>query len=432
MIIKRHPEDFSVEEILTSEAGRRISARPGRHALYRLTKRGLGTDEAIEAAARALGVPDDAIGYVGLKDKHALTTQYVSVPWRAPAASPDGPPPSPRRGGSREKMASGMALLPSSVERARWSIERIGWIEERLRPEDVAGNKFRVVVRGLTRRQFTLIDEAAGFLAASPGTRRALSFVNYFGEQRFGSARHGRGFAARRLIEGDFEGALELVVAAAGRKDSREAKLVKRVLEASWGDWERVVEELPPGPTRTLTRRLAVSGAGYRAAFASLPQFIQRMTIESYQSWLWNRIALRVVRERCAPPFIEVRTRFGALLFPRAALVPKALASLAVPLLSPSTRLLEPWRSTAEIVLEEEGLGLDRLALPGLREPHFGSTPRTLFAEASELSLGPLERDESNVDERRFKRRLRFFLPRGAYGTVLLRALGSAPQSTLT
>jgi len=419
MIIKRYPEDFSVEEMLTHEAATNVSSEPGPYALFRLKKRNLGTDEALDKVARALRVPVEEVGYVGLKDKHAVTVQYVSV-----------------------EQAEGSVPAPASLERAHWKIERIGWVDRRLEPEDVSGNRFRITIRNLTRRQCVLVDRGADFLAASPGKRRVLRFVNYFGEQRFGSARHGRGFAARHLIREEFEEALRLIIAAPSRKDSRESKLIKQTIEANWSDREKLTETLPDGSAKRSLERYAASGA--LAAFRALPPFIQRMTLEAYQSWLWNEIARRVIAEQCAPPFIEIATRFGALVFPRAAAAPEELGTLFVPLLSPRTALKPPWRSAAETVLAGEGIDRHRLRVPGLREPYFGETPRALFVEAADFSLGPIEHDESIEDGRRFKRRLKFFLPRGSYGTVLLRALGGdsrgvsasarggAPQSTLT
>jgi tRNA pseudouridine13 synthase len=381
MIIKRYPEDFSVEEMLTTDAAKGISSEPSSHVLYRLTKRGLGTDEALERAARVLRVPVGRISYVGLKDKHALTVQYVSVKnaWGRAGKSP----------------RALRTIGPASIKRARWSLERVGWFDRHLEPTDVAGNRFRITIRNLTRRQCALIEETADLLAATPGARRALRFPNYFGEQRFGSARHGRGFAARRLIEGDFDGALKLIHAARGRRDSR-------------------------------------GGGELVGTFDALPGFIQRMAIEAYQSWLWNEVARRVVAEQCAGDVLEIPTRFGPLLFPRAASVPAGLVGLVIPLLSPGTTLADAWKTAALEVLGEEGLTLSKLRVPGRRRPYFGGTPRALFAEATEFSLGPFEHDESLEDRRRFKRRLKFLLPRGAYGTVLLRALGRGAQNTLT
>jgi tRNA(Glu) U13 pseudouridine synthase TruD len=59
-----------------------------------------------------------------------------------------------------------------------------------------------------------------------------------------------------------------------------------------------------------------------------------------------------------------------------------------------------------------------------LKSPYFGETPRPLFIEASNFALGNPEKDEDDAKGQRFRRRLVMDLPRGAYATVVLRALG--------
>jgi tRNA pseudouridine13 synthase len=407
-MIKRHPEDFRVEEVPSRELVPEGLSEAGRFALYRLTKRGVATDEAIERVAAKLSLPPGRIGYGGLKDKHALTVQYVTIqfPPRRPA--------------------------PALVEGAAWKLELLGRVDRGISAGDVSGNRFRVTIRGLTRRECDRITAARRFLSnsASGGGKRLL-FVNYYGEQRFGSARHGRGFAARRLIEGDFEGALELLIATPDRKDTRARKDIKRIVAALWGAWKALSRALPASPERSVALRLARTGGDFRAGFSALPHFIQQMTLEAYQSWLWNAIARRVVAEECGPPFVEAPSRFGSLIFPHAAGIPSGLAAAVIPLFSRETALREPWSAAAGSVLEEEGIALRDLRVPGLRTPFFGEVDRALFVEALEFSLGPLEADESVGEAGRFKRRARFLLPRGAYGTVLLSALGGASHSSL-
>lgn len=414
MKIKSRPEDFVVEEILAPAAAKRVAAAraAGPRApfvLYRLTKRDLGTVEALELVSARLRVPLERIGYAGLKDRHAVTVQHVSILF-------------PRRGAAR---------APDADTMPGWSIERIGSLDARLAAGDISGNRFRVTVRGLTRRGCERMTETRRLLAlpgASAG--RTLRFVNYFGEQRFGSARHGRGFAARRLIEGDFEGALRLLVAAADRKDSRERKRIKRAIAAAWGTWDSLARELPPCPERTVVARLAETGGDFRAGFGALPPFIRRISIEAYQSLLWNEVARRFVAGACAPPLIGIPSRFGDLATPRASSVPPGLVGTLIPLFSPETTIEDPWRDAAEATLAGEGIALSALRVPGLRGLSFGEVERPLFVDASEFTLGPLEADESGAGAGRFKRIVRFFLPRGSYGTVLLGALGAgAPIS---
>ncbi|MDD4856975.1 MAG: tRNA pseudouridine(13) synthase TruD [Candidatus Krumholzibacteria bacterium] len=403
-MIKRHPEDFFVEEILAPDIASRIQANTGAFAIYRLTKRSLATDEALESIARKLRVPPRQIGYGGLKDKHALTVQYVSI----------------------DSSRGDAGTIPLLVETPGWKIELAGRLDRGISAEDVSGNRFRVAVRNLTRRQCERMT--ATRRALSPGGARGgrtLLFVNYFGAQRFGSARHGRGFAARRLIIGDFEGALRLLIAVPDRKDSRERKAAKRTIGAGWGDWGGLARMLAPCPERTVVRILAETAGDFRAGFSALPHIIKQITIEAYQSYLWNEVARRVIARDCSPPLTKAPSRFGDFAFPNAASVPPALSAAAIALLCPQTALHEPFAEAAASVLASEGISLEDLRVPGLRIPYFRCAARSLFAEAREFSLGPLEADESARGKGVFKRRLRFFLPRGSYATVLLAALGA-------
>jgi len=412
-MIKRRPEDFFVEEMLAPETVSRISEKTDAHgsfALYRLTKRSLGTDEALEQVAERLGVPSGRLCYGGLKDRHALTVQYLSIDLPRGGAGP----------------------IPGPVETPSWKLEPLGRLKRPISSRDVAGNRFRVTVRGLTRRQCEGMTSARRFLSVpAPRGGRKLLLVNYYGDQRFGSARHGRGFAARRLIEGDFEEALRLLVAIPDRKDSRERKAIKRTIAAGWGHWRELARVLPPSPERMVAASLAKTGGDFRAGFSALPHLIKQIAIEAYQSRLWNEVARRLIVRRCPPPLIKAPARFGDFVFPSPASVETELASTGIPLFSPRTALREPWKEAAEAVLAEEGIALDDLRVPGMRTPYFGEVPRRLFVEALEFSLGPVEADESARGARRLKRRIRFFLPRGAYGTVLLGALGAADQSIL-
>jgi tRNA(Glu) U13 pseudouridine synthase TruD len=72
----------------------------------------------------------------------------------------------------------------------------------------------------------------------------------------------------------------------------------------------------------------------------------------------------------------------------------------------------------------EEGLKLEELKVPGFRRPFFGSETRPLCVEARGFALGALPTGKSARAPARVDRTVEFDLPRGAYATVLLRALG--------
>ena len=56
-------------------------AGEGEHLLVHIEKRGLTTQQAAKTIARAFGVQVRNVGWAGLKDKHAVTRQTLSVPW---------------------------------------------------------------------------------------------------------------------------------------------------------------------------------------------------------------------------------------------------------------------------------------------------------------------------------------------------------------
>src|SRR5690242_14619255 len=73
-LIKQHLEDFKVEEVPLYKAD-----GVGTHCYLKVEKRGFSTMAAADILAKALGRRNIDIGYAGLKDKQAITTQWFSV-----------------------------------------------------------------------------------------------------------------------------------------------------------------------------------------------------------------------------------------------------------------------------------------------------------------------------------------------------------------
>src|SRR5262245_42257325 len=73
--IKTQPEDFAVEEVPAY-----APCGQGEFLYLWVEKRGLGAEFFVRQVARRLDVPADEVGTAGLKDRHAVTRQMVSVP----------------------------------------------------------------------------------------------------------------------------------------------------------------------------------------------------------------------------------------------------------------------------------------------------------------------------------------------------------------
>ncbi|MEK7733333.1 MAG: tRNA pseudouridine(13) synthase TruD, partial [Planctomycetota bacterium] len=76
--IKVNPEDFVVEEV----AGLPMR-KNGNYYVYRLTKRGWNTVDVLKRISQTFSIPFSDLSYGGKKDKHAITSQYITISRRS-------------------------------------------------------------------------------------------------------------------------------------------------------------------------------------------------------------------------------------------------------------------------------------------------------------------------------------------------------------
>lgn len=432
MTIRRIPEDFLVRERLSEAV--RSSLAPAwsptaRHAVYELTKTSRTTPEAVQELAKSVGVRGGLASYAGLKDKHARTVQFVSVQVELGSG----------RGSGAEKPGAGGddALVDKppvarEVAGRQWSARLVGWWKEPIEAPAIDGNAFEIVVRGLAKETCSEMDRRASLLrleGPNAGRGAALAVINYFGAQRFGSARHGKGFLALHLMRGEFEAALKLAIATPARKDAGKTRVFTRMAVSRWGDFKGLARDLPRCPERAPIEVLA-QGGNFRDAFAALPYFLQAMYVEAFQSHLWNRTAHALAARISGGPERCLRSddEYGEMLFVRAEVLASTQGArwvdMNVPVLGPETALEEPWRVAALASLETEGIPQSALKIPGLRRPFFGEAARGLVTRAGAFVMTPPTRDDLDGGGKRLKRTVSFELPRGSYATVVLRGLG--------
>ncbi len=196
--IRAAPEDFFVDELIGFSA-----TGSGEHWLVHIEKKGANTAWAVKRVAAFAGLTERDIGYAGMKDRHAITRQYFSVPAKKGAmldwntfSDPD------------------VRIL--SAERHARKIQRGA----------LSGNRFVIIVRDIVG------DRAAADAVLTQIQRRGVP--NYFGEQRFGRG-GGNIDKARALFAGHrFERNERSILLSAARSEIFNAVLAQRVELQNW------------------------------------------------------------------------------------------------------------------------------------------------------------------------------------------------------
>ena len=390
MKLKQKPEDFHVEEITRS-----APEQSGGFAFYRLVKTGWTTPDALATIRRRWRIDHRRLSYGGLKDRHAVTSQYLTI----------------FRGPERH------------LTHERIVLTYLGRRGEPFTANDILANRFTIVLRGMSD---SAVSQAGGALAEV----ESAGLPNYFDDQRFGSVGEEKEFVAKEMVLGRFERALWLALAAPYEFDRAEAKREKALLRERWGDWPALKATLPRGHARSLVDYLVHHPTDLKGAVARLRPELQGLYLSAYQSFLWNRmLALWLTRSFPAGDLTEVDLKLGRVPAPMRVAEDRReeWESLALPL--PSARLKPepgaPWLPIVEEVLRGEGLALAELRIKGLQKPFFSKGDRAGCVRPANLGHEAGE-DELNAGKRMLT--LRFDLPRGAYATMLVkRVAGEAP-----
>jgi len=383
MKLKRIPEDFQVEEQIA------LPVAGGPFALFRLTKQSLGTPEAIEAILRRWDLPRQQLAFAGLKDKHALTTQYVTI-----------------RGGPRRGLAQ-----------TNLSLEYVGQTDRPVHPSDIAANRFTVVLRDLDDAELQKLTTNLAAVAKD-------GVPNYFDNQRFGSLGESGEFIAKPWCLGDYERAVWLALADPNVHDRQGEREQKRLLREQWGNWAKLKTQRSRWQGADIVAFLVGAPRDFRRALALAPQHLRSLWLAAFQSHLWNQILAALVRQDCRPEQCVLQP-IGSRDVPFFTDLDDAhraqLARSILPL--PSARLHldpSPLQDLYDRVLAAEGIELRQVRVKYPRDSFFSKGDRPAIVLPRDLQHAAAGDD---LYPGRQKLTLRFTLPRGAYATILVKRI---------
>jgi len=147
--LKVEPEDFVVEEIPAY-----APSGVGEHLFLWIQKRDVSAESLIAHLANILQIPRNEIGVAGLKDRWAITRQWVSVP---ASALPD----------------------ISKIETAAIQVLRTALHGNKLKTGHLSGNSFEIVIRDVAPDALERVVQICHLI-------HQTGMPNYFGDQRFG------------------------------------------------------------------------------------------------------------------------------------------------------------------------------------------------------------------------------------------------------
>jgi tRNA pseudouridine13 synthase len=399
--IKYKPEDFIVEEIISKGVFKKQDC-----LIYKLTKRKWDTMVVIKEIAKRIGIHYKDIGFAGTKDRHAVTTQYISI-----------------CGGNLKELKEKV----DSLEIQDVKLEFVGY-GKKLKLGSLLGNKFTIVVRDLD----VPLDEA--FERTKQILREIKAgggFPNYFGYQRFGEKRVVNHEIGKLLLKGKFEeAAIKFLGEYSGDMLGDEAR--KAFLES--GDVDKALEEFPKflRYERAMLYKFKETKS-WKKAFAVLPRPIVKIFIHSYQSYLFNKALSRRIEEGLplnealigdivcqVKKGIPLRTRTfkvtkGTLRMVNEK-IKKGEAMVTGPIFGFSSRLADGEMGKIEReILQEEGISLEEFKMKSLKILAEGGGRRELIIKPIGFKYKPI-RDKNTLI-------FKFFLPRGTYATSVLREI---------
>lgn len=357
----KDPEDFIVEELPLYEP-----AGTGTHTYFAIRKRNLGTLAAINRIARELQVPSRDFGYAGLKDKHAVTTQVLSV----------------------------KGVTPERVLEIEQPDIEILWAERhthKLRVGHLRGNRFALTLHDMPHATLPLVSAVMERL----GTE---GVPNRFGAQRFGNKNDSH-LIGKALVKAEWETVLHYILTA----DALQVDDVAR----------RIQRELARKPVERV--------------ITSIPHRLRKLYLSAYQAHLFNSILAERMPHlgKLLEGDIAVKHSNGAPFLVPNPTIEQARAdtfeiSPSGPIFGYKMRL-----PTGDVLTLETS----RLADEGVRFEQFRTVVGVRLPGTRRPLRMPIQLHEVSAAEGGVGVQLRFTLPAGGYATVVVEELLAEIQS---
>ncbi len=296
--LKLFSQDFIVEEISrdgivhTIDLETEPTQKDGEGATYYadLVKIGISTLEAKNPIAELIGLDEKNIGYAGIKDKAALTSQLISL----------------RGMVDPEKI--------STLDAENFFLKNLRRGKGVMANGDLQGNRFTITLR----MPEPISEKVRSQMEQKLEESKVDGFWNFFYLQRFGTPRLLSHLLGRLIVKGQYEATVKLFCThSTSPRELPYFSALRQAIERQWGDWNTISTMIDLFPyhfhlERCFIDHLKTHPADFLGALHTLPDQI-RLWIYAYDCYLFNRKLSELIKQGEVPLSLPLITSFNPL-----------------------------------------------------------------------------------------------------------------------
>lgn len=376
------PEDFVVEEVpLYTPQGE------GEHCYFLVEKHNRTTLNVVNELATYLNIKEVDIGYAGLKDKNAITSQVISI----------------RMTGKE----------PPEIKLKNCKIKFIGRHLNKIKIGHLKGNRFILTLENLEQGYAKKLEAKIDYI-------KKFGFPNYFGAQRFGN-RFNNHLAGLSVLKKDYKQACFYLAGDSANEKNLQAKQAREFYEN--GEFQRAHDTFPLYflNERKILKEIIKGENREKRAYLKCDRKTRELLFNALQSYLFNLYVTK--RYEKSLEFIQgdvalLSTNLAPFIVEEPNIENLRLLKKEIMLSGPlyGYKMIRSQAEAANLeedILQKCELSYDSFASPSEDSKFQGARrPLTTFAE-----------DVAMQEVSATKARLSFFLPSGSYATIVLQEI---------
>ncbi|OED30280.1 tRNA pseudouridine(13) synthase TruD [Methanosphaera sp. WGK6] len=394
--IRELNEDFYVEEVPLA-----LPTGEGPNTWIQIEKNGRTTLDVVLDMARALHISRKRTGFAGMKDRSAITRQWLCISNITPEELPNF-----------EEVLHNVKVLDIKQN------------QKKLRMGQLKGNKFKINIKNT--------DDPCEDKKIAEEVLESLKITgvpNYYGYQRFGEVRSTTHLVGKCLVESDIKKAVDTYIGNPNENEHNQPHEARQLYDE--GKLQESYNLMPKSMRyeksmlkeliHAKEKRGEITEKDYIKAIESLPKPLKRMFVNAYESYLFNKIInerSKIGINKYYPGDIIIDQEERWIHEIDETTIEEDINNFTVnptaPLLGSKVPLAEGIQGEIEEkVIKEENITKKSFECP--KTPKLGShgVRRSIRFKI----------EDTHVEEINNGIRVEFFIPRGCYATAVLREI---------